>query len=204
LSGPPRRPARPVRDRQPRRPDRLGRTLALHRGGPRSDASPLRPLALQLRCGGAGRGAAGAGPVPTARLLRRRGPISGRPRLPAGRSPPARRRRLGRPPTPPPRPAQGPRHDRLAARSSVHTEEPRMNLVILTGAGVSAESGVPTFRASDGLWEGHRVEAVATPEGFAADPALVQDFYNQRRRQLASVHPNAAPRALAELAARGA
>ena len=61
-----------------------------------------------------------------------------------------------------------------------------MNLVILTGAGVSAESGVPTFRASDGLWEGHRVEAVATPEGFAADPALVQDFYNQRRRQLAS------------------
>jgi len=48
-----------------------------------------------------------------------------------------------------------------------------MNLVILTGAGVSAESGVPTFRASDGLWEGHRVEDVATPEGFAADPALV-------------------------------
>lgn len=77
-----------------------------------------------------------------------------------------------------------------------------MNLVVLTGAGVSAESGVPTFRASDGLWEGHRVEAVATPEGFAADPALVQDFYNQRRRQLASVHPNAAHRALADLAAR--
>lgn len=79
-----------------------------------------------------------------------------------------------------------------------------MNLVILTGAGVSAESGVPTFRASDGLWEGHRVEAVATPEGFAADPALVQDFYNQRRRQLATVHPNAAHRALADLAARWA
>lgn len=79
-----------------------------------------------------------------------------------------------------------------------------MNLVILTGAGVSAESGVPTFRASDGLWEGHRVEDVATPEGFAADPALVQDFYNQRRRQLASVHPNAAHRALADLAARWA
>jgi len=77
-----------------------------------------------------------------------------------------------------------------------------MNLVILTGAGVSAESGVPTFRASDGLWEGHRVEAVATPEGFAANPALVQDFYNQRRRQLASVQPNAAHRALADLAAR--
>lgn len=76
------------------------------------------------------------------------------------------------------------------------------NLVILTGAGISAESGVPTFRASDGLWEGHRIEQVATPEGFAADPALVQDFYNQRRRQLASVQPNAAHHALADLAAR--
>lgn len=76
------------------------------------------------------------------------------------------------------------------------------NLVILTGAGISAESGVPTFRASDGLWCGHRVEDVATPEGFAANPALVQDFYNQRRRQLADVQPNAAHEALAELAAR--
>jgi NAD-dependent deacetylase len=77
-----------------------------------------------------------------------------------------------------------------------------MNLVVQTGAGVSAESGVPTFRASDGLWEGHRIEAVATPEGFAADPALVQDFYNQRRRHLAKVQPNAAHKALADLAAR--
>lgn len=77
-----------------------------------------------------------------------------------------------------------------------------MNLVVLTGAGISAESGVPTFRASDGLWCGHRVEDVATPEGYAADPALVQDFYNQRRRQLAEVQPNAAHRALAEMAAR--
>ncbi|MCV0414057.1 MAG: NAD-dependent deacylase [Brevundimonas sp.] len=76
------------------------------------------------------------------------------------------------------------------------------NLVILTGAGISAESGVPTFRASDGLWCGHRVEAVATPEGYAADPALVQDFYNQRRRQLGQVEPNAAHVALARLAAR--
>lgn len=76
------------------------------------------------------------------------------------------------------------------------------NLVILTGAGISAESGVPTFRASDGLWEGHRIEEVATPEGFAANPALVQDFYNLRRRHLAKVQPNAAHRALAELAAR--
>ena len=79
-----------------------------------------------------------------------------------------------------------------------------MNLVVLTGAGISAESGVPTFRASDGLWCGHRVEDVATPEGYAADPALVQDFYNQRRRQLAEVAPNAAHTALAELAGRWA
>src|SRR5690606_29110295 len=163
--------ARPVRDRQPRRPDRLGRALALHRGRTRGQPSPHRPLALQLRRGGAGRGAATAGPVPAARLLRRRGLGQRRPRLPAGWGPPARRRRLGRPPTPPPRPAQGPSHDRLAARKS-RPKEPRMNLVVLTGAGVSAESGVPTFRGSDGLWEGHRVEEVATPEGFAANPAL--------------------------------
>ena len=77
------------------------------------------------------------------------------------------------------------------------------NIVVLTGAGISAESGVPTFRAEDGLWCGHRVEDVATPEGYAADPALVQDFYDQRRRQLADVAPNAAHRALADLAARG-
>ena len=80
------------------------------------------------------------------------------------------------------------------------TDRPR-NIVILTGAGISAESGVPTFRASDGLWCGHPVDKVATPEGFAADPALVQDFYNQRRRQLAEVTPNAAHQALARLAA---
>lgn len=79
-----------------------------------------------------------------------------------------------------------------------------MNLVVLTGAGISAESGVPTFRASDGLWCGHRIEDVATPEGYAADPAVVQDFYNRRRRQLAEVRPNAAHRALADLAARWA
>lgn len=76
-----------------------------------------------------------------------------------------------------------------------------MNLVVLTGAGVSAESGVPTFRADDGLWLGHRIEDVATPEAFARDPALVQDFYNRRRRQLAQVEPNAAHHALADLAA---
>jgi len=78
----------------------------------------------------------------------------------------------------------------------------KRNLVILTGSGISAESGVPTFRAADGLWLGHRVEDVATPQAFDRDPALVQDFYNRRRRQLATVQPNAAHHALADLAAR--
>ncbi len=77
-----------------------------------------------------------------------------------------------------------------------------MNLVVLTGAGVSAESGVPTFRGADGLWEGHRFEDVATPEAFARDPVLVQRFYNLRRAALPRVQPNAAHHALAELAAR--
>jgi NAD-dependent deacetylase len=73
------------------------------------------------------------------------------------------------------------------------------NIVILTGAGVSAESGVPTFRGPDGLWEGHRVEDVATPEAFARDPVLVQRFYDDRRAALARVGPNAAHLALARL-----
>ena len=73
------------------------------------------------------------------------------------------------------------------------------NIVILTGAGISAESGIQTFRAADGLWEGHRVEAVATPEGFAADPALVHAFYDARRARLGEVVPNAAHEALARL-----
>ena len=73
------------------------------------------------------------------------------------------------------------------------------NIVILTGAGISAESGVRTFRDNDGLWENHHVEDVATPEGFAADPDLVQRFYNERRAQLSSVEPNAAHAALAVL-----
>ena len=73
-------------------------------------------------------------------------------------------------------------------------------IVILTGAGISAESGLQTFRASDGLWCGHRVEDVATPEGFERNPALVQDFYNMRRRQLGEVQPNAAHHALVKLA----
>jgi NAD-dependent deacetylase len=73
------------------------------------------------------------------------------------------------------------------------------NIVILTGAGVSAESGVATFRGPDGLWEGHRVEDVATPEAFRRDPKLVHQFYDARRAKLASVEPNAAHRAIARL-----
>lgn len=75
------------------------------------------------------------------------------------------------------------------------------SMVILTGAGISAESGIKTFRATDGLWEEHRIEDVATPEGFQRNPALVQRFYNERRRQLLSgaVAPNAAHEALARL-----
>ena len=71
------------------------------------------------------------------------------------------------------------------------------HLVVLTGAGVSAESGIRTFRDTNGLWEEHRIEDVATPEGFARNPALVLDFYNQRRAQARTVAPNAAHLALA-------
>ena len=80
-------------------------------------------------------------------------------------------------------------------------DEKPPQIVILTGAGVSAESGLATFRGEDGLWEGHRVEDVATPEAFARDPALVHKFYNARRTQLTEVEPNAAHRALARLEA---
>lgn len=72
-------------------------------------------------------------------------------------------------------------------------------LVVLTGAGISAESGIKTFRDSDGLWEGHNVMEVASPEGFAANPELVLDFYNQRRKQLLEVAPNKAHFNLQEL-----
>jgi len=74
-------------------------------------------------------------------------------------------------------------------------------IVILTGAGISAESGIETFRAEDGLWAQHRVEDVATPEGFARDPELVVSFYNARRAQLPDVSPNPAHEALARLEA---
>jgi len=73
------------------------------------------------------------------------------------------------------------------------------SIVILTGAGISAESGLQTFRAADGLWEGHRVEDVATPEAFVRDPALVHQFYDARRARLREVEPNSAHLALARL-----
>ena len=76
------------------------------------------------------------------------------------------------------------------------------SVCVLTGAGVSAESGVPTFRASDGLWEGHAIEDVATPEGWRRNPQLVWDFYHARRAKAGSVQPNPGHAALAELERR--
>jgi NAD-dependent deacetylase len=73
------------------------------------------------------------------------------------------------------------------------------NIVILTGAGISAESGLRTFRADDGLWEDHRVEDVATPQGFRRDPELVQRFYDERRKNILAAGPNPAHAALARL-----
>lgn len=77
----------------------------------------------------------------------------------------------------------------------------KSKIVILTGAGISAESGIQTFRGSDGLWCGHKIEDVATPEAFHRNPALVHEFYNMRRQQLLGqdITPNDAHRALAEL-----
>jgi NAD-dependent deacetylase len=76
------------------------------------------------------------------------------------------------------------------------------NIVVLTGAGVSAESGLATFRGPDGLWEGHRVEDVCTPDAFRRDPALVHAFYDARRAKLGTVEPNSAHDALARLDAK--
>ncbi len=77
----------------------------------------------------------------------------------------------------------------------------KKRLVVLSGAGMSAESGIPTFRASDGLWEEHRIEEVASPEGWARNPDLVREFYNQRRRGIRSARPNEGHRCLARLEA---
>jgi len=76
---------------------------------------------------------------------------------------------------------------------------PKQKIVVLTGAGMSAESGLKTFRNENGLWEGHDVMQVASPQGFAKNPELVLEFYNQRRRQLLNVSPNKGHLALAEL-----
>lgn len=75
-------------------------------------------------------------------------------------------------------------------------------IVILSGAGTSAESGLSTFRDADGLWEGHEITEVASPQGFAHNPSLVLDFYNQRRRQLLTVKPNLAHQLIAQLETR--
>ena len=79
----------------------------------------------------------------------------------------------------------------------MQTSKPK--LVVLSGAGMSAESGIATFRGADGLWEGHRVEEVASPQGFEANPELVLEFYNQRRRQIVDAQPNEGHLALARL-----
>ena len=75
----------------------------------------------------------------------------------------------------------------------------KKRLVVLTGAGISAESGIRTFRDSDGLWEGYEVTEVASPEGWKKNPALVLDFYNMRRQQALKAKPNAAHTGLADL-----
>lgn len=75
----------------------------------------------------------------------------------------------------------------------------KKKLVVLTGAGISSESGIKTFRDAGGLWEGHNVMDVATPEGWQKNPKLVMDFYNQRRQQLQEVQPNLGHQILAEL-----
>lgn len=100
------------------------------------------------------------------------------------------------------------RHQRFRSRifhrdSAATSEMKKPFVVVLTGAGISAESGIRTFRAADGLWEEHQVEDVATPEGYRRDPELVQAFYNARRRQLQQpdIAPNAAHFALADLEA---
>jgi NAD-dependent deacetylase len=89
-----------------------------------------------------------------------------------------------------------------AVRDAARALSRATHVAVLTGAGVSAESGVPTFRASDGLWEGHRIEDVASPDGFVRDPRLVWQFYNGRRANVGRVQPNPGHVALSALEAR--
>lgn len=84
-------------------------------------------------------------------------------------------------------------------RIQKHLAMDKKRVVVLTGAGMSAESGLKTFRDANGLWEGHDVMEVASPQGFARNPGLVLEFYNQRRRQLLRVEPNTGHKALVEL-----
>lgn len=91
------------------------------------------------------------------------------------------------------------RHDESLLAQATRELVQAKSLVALTGAGVSAESGVPTFRGAGGLWKDHRAEDLATPSAFARDPALVWEFYNYRRDLIASVRPNPAHFALADL-----
>src|SRR5688500_13683793 len=79
---------------------------------------------------------------------------------------------------------------------------PSTSVLVLTGAGISADSGVPTFRDAGGLWEGNAVEDVASPAGFARDPQLVWRFYSQRRANMEGITPNAAHHALVDLERR--
>lgn len=88
---------------------------------------------------------------------------------------------------------------KLALMITTNLNNMKKKLVILTGAGISAESGISTFRDSNGLWENHKVEDVASPKGWVANPELVLEFYNQRRRQLATVEPNEAHKQLVKL-----
>ena len=87
-------------------------------------------------------------------------------------------------------------------KAPLDSTPPRPRVFVLTGAGISAESGIPTFRGVDGLWRGHRIESVATPEAFARDPLLVWRFYSERRDGARDREPNAAHRALARLQER--
>lgn len=89
----------------------------------------------------------------------------------------------------------------IAHRAAARLIKPARNIVVLTGAGISAESGIKTFRDTGGLWEDHKVEDVASPEGFHRNPALVHEFYNLRRAALSGAKPNAAHIALAQLEA---
>src|SRR5436309_9281898 len=92
-------------------------------------------------------------------------------------------------------------HEDEALRRAAGWLRAARRVAVLTGAGISAESGVPTFRGAGGLWEGHRVEDVATPEAFARDPRLVWEFYAARQDALQRVEPNPAHRVLAGMEA---